>query len=84
MRLRTIGMVAAAWLVAGLGLYELAAKSPAGAAAPSARRAAAIAEAATRWSPPTGLLALDRVLHEGEEAVRFYAALAGFRPRRHH
>lgn len=81
-RLRIAGLVLVTWLVAGLGLYELAAKSPAGVAAPPARRAVATAEGATRWRPPTGLLPVDKLLHEGEEAARFYAALAGFRPHR--
>lgn len=81
-RLRTVGLVLGTWLIAGLGLYELAAKSPIGATAPPARRAVAAAEGATRWRPPTGLLPVDKLLHEGEEAARFYAALAGFRPQR--
>lgn len=81
-RFRAVGLVLATWLIAGLGLYELAAKSPVGTAAPPARRAVAHAEGATRWHPPTGLLPVDKLLHEGEEAARFYAALAGFRPQR--
>lgn len=80
-RLRIAGLVLGAWGVAALGLYELAAKAPADIAAGwSGRRAARHAESATRWRPPTGLMPVDRVLHEGEEAARFYAALAGFRP----
>lgn len=81
-RLRTAALVLGAWLVAGLGIYELTAKSPLlGLGAPPGSRFAALAEAATRWQPPTGLLPVDKLLHEGEEAARFYAALAGFPPR---
>lgn len=79
-RCRALGLILCAWVIAALGCYELAAKSPVGpAAAWPARRAARQAESATRWRPPTGLLPLDKLLHEGEEAARFYAALAGFR-----
>lgn len=80
-RLRIAGLVLGAWVFAALGLYELAAKAPADIAARwPGRRAARQAEAATRWRPPTGLMPVDKVLHEGEEAARFYATLAGFRP----
>ncbi len=80
-RLRTLGLVLAAWTVAVLGYYELAAKCPEALAGRwPGRRAACQAEASTRWQPPTGLLPVDKLLHEGEEAARFYAALAGFRP----
>jgi hypothetical protein len=37
------------------------------------------AERTTRWNPPTGVLPLDKLLHESEEAVRFYATLATHR-----
>ncbi len=80
-RIRAAGLIVCAWVIAALGCYELAAKSPVGpAGAWPARRAARQAEAVTRWRPPTGLLPLDKLLHEGEEAARFYAALAGIRP----
>ncbi len=61
-----------------LGIYEVTAKSPSilGARLPG-WWAADQAEHATRWDPPTGLMPLDKVLHESEEAVRFYAALTG-------
>jgi len=82
-RSRILGFVFLVWLAAGLGLYELTAKSPqlTGAALPG-WWAAEEAEKATRWRPPTGLMPLDKVLHEGEEAARFYAALVAFRPAR--
>jgi len=80
-RFRAACLVLCAWVIAALGCYELAAKSPLGpAGAWPARRAARQAEALTRWRPPTGLPPLDKLLHEGEEAARFYAALAGPRP----
>lgn len=80
-RLRIAGLVLGAWLIAALGLYELAAKAPDDIATGwPGRRAARHAEAITRWRPPTGLRPIDRILHEGEEAARFYAALTGFRP----
>ncbi len=82
-RMRTAGLVAATWLVAGLGFYELTAKSPGltGIALPG-WWATARAEKVVRWQPPTGILPLDKLLHEGQEAACFYATLAGYRP--HH
>ncbi len=80
--LRLAAIIAIAWLIAALGLYELTAKSPQLAGRPlPGWWATERAERATRWHPPTGVLAVDKVLHEGEEAARFYATLAGFRPR---
>lgn len=79
-RCRTLLILVLAWLIAGLGIYELTAKAP-----PRLRPglpgawAADRAEHATRWRPPTGILPVDKLLHEGEEAARFYAALAGIR-----
>ncbi len=79
-RWRTLLILALTWLVAGLGIYELTAKVPLrpGSGLPGSW-AVARAERATRWRPPTGILPVDKLLHEGEEAARFYAALAGFR-----
>jgi hypothetical protein len=75
-----VGIVMLAWLAAGMGFYELTAKSPrlAGAALPG-WWAAEKAEKAIRWQPPTGLLPLDKILHEGEEAAHFYATLVRYR-----
>lgn len=71
--LATIGVLA-------LGIYETTAKSPRFLGRPlPGWWAADRAEHATRWNPPTGIFALDKVLHEGEEAVRFYACLTGIR-----
>jgi len=79
-RWRILGFVVLVWAAAGLGFYELTAKSPqvTGAALPG-WWATEQAEKATRWQPPTGLLPLDRILHEGEEAAHFYAALVRYR-----
>ena len=81
-RFRQPGRVAAAGLVVaylgclGLGLYEITAKSPALLGAPAPGWWATVrAERTTRWNPPTGFLPLDKVLHESEEAIRFYRIL---------
>jgi len=37
------------------------------------------AERSVHWNPPTGVLPVDKLLHEAEEAVRFYALLTGIR-----
>jgi hypothetical protein len=64
--------------VMALAFYEVTAKSPAllGQPLPGWQNTHQ-AELSTRWDPPTGFLPLDKVLHEGEEALRFY----GLRPR---
>lgn len=82
-RWRILGFIILVWLASGLGLYELTAKSPqlTGAALPG-WWATERAEKATRWRPPTGLHPLDKALHEGEEAARFYATLVAIRPPR--
>ena len=60
----------------GLGLYEVTAKSPALLGEPlPGWRATVAAERSTRGNPPTGILPLDKLLHEGEEALRFYRIL---------
>ena len=63
-----------------LGIYEMTAKSPSilGTRLPG-WWATEKAEKATRWNPTTGLLPLDKLLHEGQEAVRFYAAMTSTR-----
>lgn len=73
-------LAAGAWAAfvatAALGFYEWTAKSPVILGAPlpgwSACRAA---EQATRWERPTGLFLVDKTIHEGEEALRFYGLL---------
>lgn len=81
--LRPLALIAAAWLVAALGLYELTAKSPRLTGQPlPGWWATERAERATCWRPPTGVFVLDKVLHESEEAARFYATLTGYRPPR--
>ncbi len=60
-------------VVLALGGYEVVAKSPRLLGSPlpgwSATRQA---ERLTRWRRPTGWLPLDRALHEGVEASRYY------------
>lgn len=66
------------WLItAALGHYELTAKSPLllGRPLPGWPKTLQV-ERMTRWDPPTGILPVDKLLHEGEEAARFYGLLA--------
>ncbi len=62
---------------AALALYEVTAKSPAvlGRPLPGWLETCQVEEA-TAWQQPTGLLPLDKLLHEGEEAVRYFGLLA--------
>lgn len=64
-------------LVAALGHYELTAKSPRvlGRPLPGWPETLQV-ERRTRWNPPTGILPVDKLLHEGEEAARYYGLLA--------
>lgn len=62
--------------VLALTMYEMTAKSPTWLGQPlpgwqQSRRA----EFSTRWEQPTGILPVDKLLHEGEEAARFYGLL---------
>jgi hypothetical protein len=82
-RVRILGRLAATgYLLAYLGglsfgMYEITAKSPALLGKPLPGWWATVrAERTTRWNPPTGFLPLDKLLHEGEEAARFYRFLA--------
>ena len=54
-------------------MYEVTAKSPQliGQALPGWLETQQV-EGATHWKPFTGIQPLDRLLHEGEEALRFY------------
>ena len=71
-----IALALAYLLGVGLGFYEMTAKSPYLLDEPlPGWWATDRAEKTTRWNPPTGLLPLDKLLHEGEEAVRFYRIL---------
>ncbi len=60
-----------------MGFYELTAKSHLwlGHPLPGWPETRQV-ERNTRWDPPTGIHPVDRLLHEGEEAVRFYGLLA--------
>ena len=79
-RLATAGFALLYSSCLALGIYEMTAKSPSilGTRLPG-WWATDKAERSTRWNPPTGVLPVDKLLHEGEEAVRFYAMLAGNR-----
>ena len=75
-RLTHLGLMAAYVAVLGLGMYEVTAKSPTLLGGPlPGWRATVQAERTTRWNPPTGFLPLDKLLHEGEEALRYYRIL---------
>ena len=80
-RLTTTGLALLYLGCLALGIYEMTAKSPSilGTRLPG-WWATDRAERTTRWNPPTGVLPVDKLLHEGEEAVRFYAMLAANRP----
>lgn len=59
-----------------LGAYELVAKSPAVLGRPLPGWVDAdLAEGRTRWRRPTGVLPLDKLLHEGQEALLYYGML---------
>jgi hypothetical protein len=69
--------------ILSLGHYEMTAKSPSLLGKPlPGWWATDRAEKSTRWNPPTGILPLDKLLHEGEEAVRFYGILVRPTPKR--
>lgn len=71
-----LGLGLAYWTGLGLVMYEMTAKSPTLLGEPlPGWWATERAERTTRWDPPTGLLPLDKLLHEGEEALRFYGIL---------
>lgn len=59
-----------------LGFYELTAKTPSWLCGDlPGRSAARLAERSVPWERPTGVFALDKLLHEGREAVVFYRSL---------
>lgn len=67
-----IAYLACLWL----GFYELAAKTPPWLFGDLPGRSAALrAERSVPWERPTGIFAVDKVIHEGREAVVFYRAL---------
>ncbi len=79
-RLALAGVTLLSVSCAALGIYEMTAKSPRllGTHLPG-WWATDKAERTTRWNPPTGFLPVDKLLHESEEALKFYAALTDFR-----
>ena len=62
-----------------LGFYEITAKSPTllGTPLPGWGTTCRV-EQSTPWEPPTGILALDKILHETQEAYLFYGLLGNF------
>ena len=76
-RLAGVGIYLIMAATAALSLYELTAKSPTwlGTPLPGWQESRHI-EYTTGWNQPTGILPVDKLLHEGEEAVRFYGLLA--------
>ncbi len=59
--------------VSALGFYEITAKSPALLGTPlPGWQSTCRAENTTPWQQPTGILAVDKLLHETQEAARFY------------
>jgi acyl dehydratase len=62
--------------VAALGMYEITAKSPVllGSPLPGWRTTCRVEES-TPWRQPTGILPVDKVLHESREAYLFYGLL---------
>lgn len=72
-RMLVAGICLLTVLLALLSLYELTAKSPQlfGQTLPGWWETQQV-EGNTPWNPPTGILPLDKFLHEGEEALRFY------------
>lgn len=60
----------------GLGFYEFTAKTPSWLVANLPGRTAAVrAESSVRWDRPTGILPLDKLVHEGREALIFYRGI---------
>lgn len=60
----------------GLGFYEFTAKTPSWLVAELPGRShAARAERSVRWDRPTGFLPLDKIVHEGREALIFYRGI---------
>lgn len=61
-----------------LGYYELTAKSPAllGAPLPGWDMTCRV-ENSTPWKQPTGILPVDKLLHETQEACLFYGLRSG-------
>lgn len=61
-----------------LGNYECASHAPDLWGTPwPGRHEAVVADARTPWRARTGVLLLDRALHESVEAARFYGSLLG-------
>ncbi len=76
-RLTGAGIYLLAMMTAALGLYEMTAKSPRWLGSPlPGWQISRQVERNTHWEQPTGILPVDKLLHEGIEAARFYGRLA--------
>lgn len=80
-RLRLLALFLCYLAVLGLANYELTAKSPRllGQPLPGWRECRQV-ERCVRMHRRTGLPLVDRLLHEGEEALQFYNLLLGRTP----
>lgn len=77
-RLAIAGLFLAYSAASALGFYEITAKSPALLGSPLPGWGTTCrAERTTPWRQPTGILALDKILHETREACFFYGLIAG-------
>ncbi len=76
--LQKFGICLMTVILALLSLYEVTAKSPRlfGMALPGWQETRQV-EKSTPWNPPTGLLVVDKFLHEGEEALRYFGIFPG-------
>jgi len=72
-RLPTVGICLVTIVMGLMGLYEVTAKSPhlMNEPLPGWQKTQRV-EQTTPWDPPTGILPVDKLLHEGEEALRYY------------
>lgn len=72
-RILSLGAYLGAVALFALTFYEVTAKSPQLIGQPLPGWQACLrAEQTTGWDPRTGIQPLDRLLHEGEEALSFY------------
>jgi len=82
LRLRTWTVLLFGLAAVGLGSYEIVQKSPTTPLGPLPGYAlAAHADRAVRWRSPTGLVPVDVLLHESQEAFLYYRGLATGRVR---
>ena len=75
-RLTLLSLCLAYYGVVALGFYEITAKSPQllGAPLPGWNITCRV-EKATPWRPATGILPVDKIIHETREACLYYGML---------